>query len=336
MSVLTLPTTGDASPALRPLPWRRMVWVTWRQHRPALIGLAAVLAAVAVFLLIAGLRVHHDDAVLRACHPASSAACQALGTSFSHGDWTLANTVLILMNLAPALIGAFAGAPVLARELETGTFRFAWTQGFGRARWAAAKLVLLAVVVTALAWVFSQVFDWFFSPFIGRESITALSATSFSTHGIAFAAWTLAAFTIAAFAGLLIRRTVPAMAVTLGTYLGLAILTWLVLRPHYLPATVTSNLSADSGNLTGSSPWVLRTWITGPGGHPAGQAIVQALQQAQHGGPPPSLPPGYTQWISYISVSRFWPMQLIEGGWLLALSMLLIVAAVVLVRRRGA
>jgi hypothetical protein len=38
---------------------------------------------------------------------------------------------VFLIQVAPALIGAFAGAPVLARELETGTFRYTWTQGFG-------------------------------------------------------------------------------------------------------------------------------------------------------------------------------------------------------------
>src|SRR5689334_4498281 len=44
------------------------------------------------------------------------------------------------------------GAPVLSRELETGTFRYAWTQGFGRWRWTLAKLVPLAVLlVTATA-----------------------------------------------------------------------------------------------------------------------------------------------------------------------------------------
>ena len=55
----------------------------------------------------------------------------------------------VFLQVVPVLIGAFAGAPVLARELETGTFRFAWTQGFGRWRWALAKLVLLAVVLAA-------------------------------------------------------------------------------------------------------------------------------------------------------------------------------------------
>ena len=39
---------------------------------------------------------------------------------------------------------------------------------------------------------------------------------------------------------------------------------------------------------------------------------------------------------NHYPVSRFWPMQFVEGGWLLALSVLLIAATVWLVRRRDA
>jgi hypothetical protein len=49
---------------------------------------------------------------------------------------------------------------MLARELETGTFRYAWTQGFGRWRWTIAKLVSLAVVAAAAAELFSLLFSW--------------------------------------------------------------------------------------------------------------------------------------------------------------------------------
>jgi hypothetical protein len=35
-------------------------------------------------------------------------------------------------------------------------------------------------------------------------------------------------------------------------------------------------------------------------------------------------------------VSRFWPLQFVEGGWLLALSVILIAVTVWLVRRRAA
>src|SRR5208283_3648755 len=103
-----------------------------------------------------------------------------------------------------------------------------------RERWTIAKLALLAVAVTAAAGAFSQVFVWFFQPFLAQEDLTVFSATVFATHGIAFAAWTLVAFAIGALAGMLIRRIVPAMAATLTAYTGLALLAGNVLRQHYL------------------------------------------------------------------------------------------------------
>ena len=65
--------------------------------------------------------------------------------------------------------------------------------------------------------------------------------------------------------------------------------------------------------------------VAGKGGIPQSPSVTQYL--IQH---------GYTQWTSYQPVSRFWPFQWIEGGWLLALSVLLIAATVWLVRHRGA
>ncbi len=353
MTTLTVPTQPGQDDGLRPMPWRRMGWVTWRQHRPTLTSVPALLGAVAVFLWIAGLKIHHNYAALAACRPFTSSACQALNSSFNSTDWTMGNTIDILLQLAPALIGAFAGAPVLARELETGSFRYAWTQGFGRERQTIAKLALLAVVITATAGAFSLVSTWFFQPFLAQGDMTVLSASAFVTRGIAFAAWTLAAFTIGALAGMFIRRIIPAMAVTLGAYLGLDLLTWLVLRPHYPLALVTSNpglfdVTSNSGVFNvpsaSSSPWMLSTWWTGPGGKPASQSVIsQVLALFPHNGAPrvketlaqAFAQHGITQWWRYIPVSRFWPMQFIEAGWLLALSVLLIAATVWLVRRRA-
>ena len=154
----------------------------------------------------------------------------------------------------PALIGAFAGAPVLARELETGTFRYAWTQGFGRWRWTLAKLVPLAVAVTAAAGAFSVLFSWYYQPFFAAGYVTPFVARVFDLRGVAFAAWTLAAFAIGALAGMLIRRVVPAIAATLAVYAGLAFATGLYLRQHYLTPLVTSN-----PNLPGSA-WIISQW----------------------------------------------------------------------------
>ena len=254
---------------------------------------------------------------------------------------TPVNIIRAFLQAAPALIGAFAGAPVLARELETGTFRFAWTQGFGRWRWTLAKLVLLAVAVTAAAGAFTALFSWYASRSSPRATRSRSLPDLFDLLGVSFAAWTLAAFTIGVLAGMLIRRVVPAIAATLAVYTGLALATALWLRQHYLTPLLTSN-----PNLPGSA-WIVSQWYT-KGGKFAfgakGSGIVNAVSQlcpprvAASSGPPAQCLSrhGYTMWSSYQPGSRFWPFQWIEGGWLLALSVLLIAATVWLVRRRAA
>ena len=163
MTALTMPARPEQDASPRPVPWRRMAWVTWRQHRIALAGVAALLGALAVCLWLVGLQLHHAYAAAAACHPAGSSACADLANSFNGMDDFLANG--LVLQVVPALIGAFVGAPVLARELETGTFRYAWTQGFGRWRWTLAKLVLLAVAVAAAAGAFSVLCSWYYQPY---------------------------------------------------------------------------------------------------------------------------------------------------------------------------
>src|ERR1700739_606075 len=153
MTALTMSARPEEDASLRPVPWRRMAWVTWRQHRITLTGVAVFLGALAVCLWKVGLGLHQAYAAAVACHPVGSPACDNLQNSFSGMDGFLANGYVLAA--VPALIGAFAGAPVLARELEAGTFRYAWTQGFGRWRWTLAKLVPLAFAVTAAAGAFS-------------------------------------------------------------------------------------------------------------------------------------------------------------------------------------
>ncbi|HEV2255978.1 MAG TPA: ABC transporter permease subunit [Streptosporangiaceae bacterium] len=343
MTALTTPARPqhDASP--RPVPWRRMAWVTWRQHRIALAGVAALLSAWAVYLWLTGLHLHHAYAAVTACRPANSIACGEIISEFNltYGDRALAASVLL--QAVPALIGAFAGAPVLARELETGTFRYAWTQGIGRWRWALAKLVPLAIAVAAAAGVFSLLFSWFYQPFSADGNSTPFTPELFGLRGVAFAAWTLAAFAIGALAGMLIRRVVPAIAATLAVYAGLALAAGLYLRQHYAAPLLTSN-----PNVPGSA-WIMSQWWTKAGRfaftnwHDAPAGLIQRLcpNPSAGKGTPGTLQQclaqhGYTQWTSYQPGSRFWPFQWIEGGWLLALSLLLIAATVWLVRRRAA
>ena len=333
MTALTMPARPGHDASLRPVPWRRMAWVTWRQHRFALTGVAALLGALAVYLWLTGLQIHHAYAA--DCHPASSIACTI---NFTGRYATTANVVSIFLQAVPALIGAFAGAPVLAREMETGTFRYAWTQGFGRWRWTLGKLVPLAIAVAAAAGAFSVLFSWYNQPFFAAGYAIPFDTRLFGLRVVAFAAWTLAAFAIGVLAGMLIRRVVPAIAATLAVYAGLAFAAALWLREHYMTPLTTS-----SPSLPGSA-WIISQWYT-KGGKFAfpdrGTQILNALSQlcpsSQSARPRSASPSTATrQWTSYQPGSRFWPFQWIEGGWLLALSVLLIAATIWLVRRRAA
>jgi hypothetical protein len=253
------------------------------------------------------------------------------------------------LQVVPPLIGAFVGASVIARELEAGTFRFAWTQGFGRRRWTLAKLVGLGVVVTAASGALSVLAWWYYQPYFaaGNLSLTKFNPLNpglFDLRGLGFAAWTLAAFAIGALAGVLIRRVVPTIVTTLVVYAGLAFATGGWLRMHYLTPLVTKGLNAPA-SVRVVSQWGSRggrVVFTGPPSFPIYQQYCPAAAGLGKGGGPSSGNPlqclvqhGFTFWTSYQPASRFWPFQWIEGGWLLALSVLLIAATVWLVRRRA-
>jgi hypothetical protein len=236
MTAVAAPAPPASGP--RPVPWTKLAWVTWRQHRVALVGVAVLLGGLGLYLLIMGLQIHSAYTAVAPCHPLGSAACEVASRPFSNYYHTAVDMALILL-VIPVLVGVFVGAPLLARELETGTFRFAWTQGCGRLRWAVAKLALLAIAVTAAAGAFSLLFSWFYQPFFAERLDGVLAPQLFNLRGVDFAAWTLLAFALGAIAGVLIRRTVPAMAASLAVWAGLDLATVLFLRKHYRTPLVT-------------------------------------------------------------------------------------------------
>ena len=350
MTAVTTPAPPDQETTPRPVAWSRLAWVSWRQGRLALIGAVVFLGALALCLLLMGLKIHSLYATVTSCRPVNSAACSDVQSLFQNTYYITAEVTAAVLQAMPVLVGVFVGAPILARELDTGTSRFAWTQGAGRIRWTVARLALPAVTVTAAAAAFSQLFEWFYRPFFASGMDSRLAPQFFDLTGVAFAAWTLAAFAIGAAAGALIRRVVPALAAAMAAWGGLLAATLLVWRPPYLAPLLNQGIGAPS---RGNNPaWVISQWWTGPNGQPVSyRSIIGLLQQAP-AGPAHKVGPntyriavdpfqwlfqhGYTEWTSYQPASRFWTFQLIEGGWLLVLSLLLIAGTIWLVRRRAA
>jgi hypothetical protein len=327
-----------------------MIRFTWLQFRTQALGVLGALGILAVVLAITEIQVSHSyDAAVTLCRQQHN--CADLFSSFPSGGYRTVNGALSLAALAvPALIGMFWGAPLIAREFETGSFRLAWTQGVTRTRWLAAKLGVAGLAAIAASELFSLMVNWWASPIHKGGASTPFTSGIGSSYisGVAPAGYAAFAFAVGAAAGLFIRRTVPAMAVTLAVSAAVMTAFPVWVRPHLIPpAQTTVTLSPASINGFEFSPhhrtlsvqtaqphipgaWVLSTQLTTPDGRSAsaipltapvtaacGQNALgnscQAYVESLH----------LRQTVTYQPASRYWDFQWIETGIYLALALIL-------------
>jgi hypothetical protein len=236
----------------------------------------------------------------------------------------------------PALVGLFVGAPLLARELEHGTHRFAWTQGVTRRRWLLSKTALLAAATLAAGALASILVMWWRSPFDTLEG--RMSPSGFDVEGVVVPAYALFALAAGVLAGLLFRRTVAAMTATLGVFVATRLVVLKFLRPHFEAPLHRIAVATDTGRQTGD--WLLSDTLVDAAGRQitAGREDLAVLH-AQHAGIDPHayiVSVGWKRVVSYQPAGRFWTFQLIEAGLFVALALAIVLAAVWLVRRTPA
>src|SRR5262249_49717972 len=144
-------------------------------------------------------------------------ACQSAMSTFMDQFNGVANHLLTWFTPIPGLIGAIVGAGLLGREYEHGTWRLAWTQAVPRTRWLTMKILLVGLGIVVISASLSAVFAWFRSP-IDDES-GRFSPGAFDLEGLSLTGYTLFAFAAGVLAGLLFRRTVPAIATAFAAFM---------------------------------------------------------------------------------------------------------------------
>ena len=237
-----------------------MTWVTWRQYRYQAALAAALLAVLAVALLISGLhaaQVWH--AALSSCRTEHGCGNPSLSGPFL-------TTLVVATSAVPLLPGLFWGAPMVAHELETGTNQFVWTQSITRRRWLAVRAAWLLLAAAVLAGAVSALVTWSSGP-NNALTLDAFQANRFDITDIVPVGYAIFAMALGICAGALLRRTLPALAVTLAGFAGLRVLIAQWLRLHYMtPVTVYYRLTG-SYQPRGSYLSVSQG-IVGPNGQP--------------------------------------------------------------------
>jgi hypothetical protein len=333
-----------------------MIRFTFMQSRTFALVAAIGLGVVAIVLAISGPHLAHvNHAFQNACKAAGD--CATVSNPVLQVDPFLQSALPFIVTVTPALIGLFLGAPLIARELETGTFRLAWTQSVTKRRWLAVKLGFVGLVSMAVCGLLTWMVDWWASP-LDAVNKNRFDPANFGIHGVGPIGYAAFAFVLGATIGVLLRRTVPAMAVTLVGFIAARLAVEYRVRPNLASPLHESfsllstghfgtlGVSAATGTFTLAPPvvtipngWVLSTAVVDRSANVlTSQDFLRdcpAYGQFRGAPPPPTvmhaahdacinkLSAAFHTVVTYQPGSRFWPFQWAEMGIFIAAAMAL-------------
>ena len=346
--------SGDYKPSGQPVSWLRLMRVALIQHRAALVTILTAFV-VLVFAIILGRDAVNESYAnyLRAgctlTHPVDLGVCA--NTSNQYADIPSFTPLVISLRLFPLVIGAFVGAPLVAREMESGTYRFAWTQGVGRTRLLYVTLAMLALIVIPVAVVLGFLLGgWYIHPYavinvaVGSHWQSGLFTTTWWMTPV----WTIFSMALGTLVGALVKRTVASIAATAVIVGGvLFAAAQQIPRVFGVGAVASSrlfingmhsgpiNLSASRGQGPAGS-WLVRGWYTGPGGRvlslkAANRVSVRVNSFDSKAGS--TAAPKWlslhhiTYWVSYQPADHYWILQGVVGLVILALAFLCVFAS---------
>jgi ABC-type transport system involved in multi-copper enzyme maturation permease subunit len=279
----------------------------WRQFRVPFAIAVGGLAVVAIVIGVTGPGLAHLYATTVAnCRLHDD--CQAATATLNSHDHVLQVIVQALPLVVPVLIGMFWGAPLAARELESGTFRLAWTQGRTRWQWLVGKLVVVGLASVVAMGLLSVMTTWWWSP-INKANPNRFSPGLFGIFGVVPVGYAVFAFAVGLLAGVVLRRTLPAMVTTLMVFIAARVVVSFWVRPHFaslvslsLPLNTANGIGINRDPTSGLSvianpPALPNAWVNSAviinhaGQQPSGpvlQRICPQLVAAANSNQPPA------------------------------------------------
>ncbi|MFD9372640.1 ABC transporter permease [Streptomyces sp. NPDC060020] len=300
------------------LPLKGPRWVTVRQHRRALWALpAAVAASLGVVVALrwwagnpAGLLWNVPDGPLR------------VGMEYAG----------MAMLFLPLLLGAFVAGPMVARELESGTYRLALTQSATPGAWLASKITVAGVAAVAGSAALAGVYRLGWAPLEGTYRFSWADRGPYEVLGTVLVAYCLLGVAVGALVGQLVRRTLAAMAVT-GLVTGLVMALLGALRWSILPVrTLTASGVGNGVPMPPGDSLMMDTGLVTASGGRLPEWTCFARSGSLRACPEDLNVAGW--YVDYHPAAHYWPTQSIETAVVLALAALALWAAFAVLRAR--
>jgi hypothetical protein len=320
-----------------------MTWLAWRQFRVQAQAAVAGLVVLAVVVLVTGLQLRnlYDDSGISTCK--SVGDCDTVTDAFTAHYGVLQQLLNLAVFILPIVIGIFWGAPLVAGELATGTHRLAWTQSITRTRWLAAKLAIAGAATVVTAGLVSLAVTWWFSP-LQLVRANRFDPSVFNERAIAPIGYAVFAFALGVVVGLFVRRTLPAMAIALATYIAtqIVVITWI--RPHFkapieasgafaepVPPSAGAQAGPFDAGFTKPGDWVISRHVLDASGHELDGIRVSPADPCTA---TRTCFTGFRQTVTYQPAGRYWSFQIYETALYCSLAVALIALSFWWIRKR--
>ncbi|CCH34873.1 hypothetical protein ABZ816_20130 [Actinosynnema sp. NPDC047251] len=230
MTATTTPT-----PVRDRVGWGDLAWLAWRQHRWQYLALGALAVLGSLTALVMAVIVRSSGSTAH--------VFPLVDISFSGATQFFALAPIA----AGGLIGVFWAAPLLAVEYEQKTYVVAWGQDLTPSRWLLGKVVLLGVpavglsagfgaAVTTLLRAMNEEAGGRFGLASGHLPFQPFATQPFEAVPLVQAGYAAFGFALGLALSAVTRRTLVAMAGTLGIFVVVRSLVGGLWRRYYWPA----------------------------------------------------------------------------------------------------